>query len=122
MVRDWWLCQVLSVMFELLEYTLQHQLPNFNECWWDHVCYLLYSSFVFLLLLCSAMFGLALLVLAFIVDSRLPGLQHDRYLSRHENLRLSLHENLSLERALGHPQLQVCPPRPRSTPFCVDLY
>lgn len=24
-------------MFEILEYTLEHQLPNFSECWWDHV-------------------------------------------------------------------------------------
>ena len=36
-LRDWWLCFVISVMFEVLEYTLEHQLPNFNECWWDHV-------------------------------------------------------------------------------------
>ena len=27
----------ISVMFEILEYTLEHQLPNFSECWWDHV-------------------------------------------------------------------------------------
>ncbi|MPC39639.1 Phosphatidylserine synthase 2 [Portunus trituberculatus] len=37
LLRDWWLCWVVSVMFELLEYTLEHQLPNFSECWWDHV-------------------------------------------------------------------------------------
>lgn len=36
MLRDWWLCTVTSVMFEILEYTLEHQLPNFSECWWDH--------------------------------------------------------------------------------------
>uniref|UniRef100_A0A834RB05 Phosphatidylserine synthase n=1 Tax=Sarcoptes scabiei TaxID=52283 RepID=A0A834RB05_SARSC len=36
MIRDWWLCTVISIMFELLEYTLEHQLPNFSECWWDH--------------------------------------------------------------------------------------
>lgn len=60
-LRDWWLCTVISIMFEILEYTLevslvgregtldkriyicfffkfwQHQLPNFSECWWDHV-------------------------------------------------------------------------------------
>jgi len=24
-------------MFEVVEYTLEHQLPNFSECWWDHV-------------------------------------------------------------------------------------
>lgn len=35
-LRDWWLCMVVSVMFEVIEYTLEHQLPNFSECWWDH--------------------------------------------------------------------------------------
>lgn len=35
-VRDWWLCMVTSVLFEVMEYTLEHQLPNFSECWWDH--------------------------------------------------------------------------------------
>ncbi|CAG7822093.1 unnamed protein product [Allacma fusca] len=35
-VRDWWMCTVISIMFEILEYTLEHQLPNFSECWWDH--------------------------------------------------------------------------------------
>ncbi len=34
--RDWWLVTVISVMFEFLEYSLEHQLPNFSECWWDH--------------------------------------------------------------------------------------
>jgi hypothetical protein len=33
--RDWWLTTVISVMFEFLEYSLEHQLPNFSECWWD---------------------------------------------------------------------------------------
>lgn len=28
---------IISVMFEFLEYSLEHQLPNFSECWWDHV-------------------------------------------------------------------------------------
>jgi len=37
LLRDWWLCWVISLMFEILEYTLEHQLPNFSECWWDHV-------------------------------------------------------------------------------------
>ena len=36
LIRDWWLCWVISCMFEVLEYTLEHQLPNFSECWWDH--------------------------------------------------------------------------------------
>ncbi|CAG8499237.1 5685_t:CDS:2 [Paraglomus brasilianum] len=35
-IRDYWFCWVLSVMFEIMEYSLQHQLPNFAECWWDH--------------------------------------------------------------------------------------
>ena len=32
--RDWWLTTVISVMFEFLEYSLEHQLPNFSECWY----------------------------------------------------------------------------------------
>ncbi|ORZ36429.1 phosphatidyl serine synthase-domain-containing protein [Catenaria anguillulae PL171] len=35
-LRDYWFCWILSVMFEVCEYSLQHQLPNFAECWWDH--------------------------------------------------------------------------------------
>ncbi|OAF70820.1 hypothetical protein A3Q56_01429 [Intoshia linei] len=35
-LRDYWLCLVISLFFELLEYTLEHKLPNFSECWWDH--------------------------------------------------------------------------------------
>lgn len=35
-IRDWWFCLIMSVMFEVMEYTLEHQLPNFSECWWDH--------------------------------------------------------------------------------------
>ncbi|XP_052271614.1 phosphatidylserine synthase 2-like isoform X3 [Dreissena polymorpha] len=35
-IRDVWFCWVISLMFEILEYTLEHQLPNFSECWWDH--------------------------------------------------------------------------------------
>ena len=34
--RDWWLTTVISVTFEFMEYSLEHQLPNFSECWWDH--------------------------------------------------------------------------------------
>ncbi|KND01631.1 uncharacterized protein SPPG_09115 [Spizellomyces punctatus DAOM BR117] len=36
-LRDYWFCWILSVMFEMMEYSLAHQLPNFAECWWDHV-------------------------------------------------------------------------------------
>ncbi|OAD76739.1 hypothetical protein PHYBLDRAFT_131689 [Phycomyces blakesleeanus NRRL 1555(-)] len=35
-LRDVWCCWILSVTFELLEYSLEHQLNNFAECWWDH--------------------------------------------------------------------------------------
>jgi len=35
-LRDYWFCWILSVSFELAEYSLEHQLPNFAECWWDH--------------------------------------------------------------------------------------
>jgi phosphatidylserine synthase 2 len=34
--RDYWLCWIISVLFEIMEYTFEHQLPNFGECWWDH--------------------------------------------------------------------------------------
>jgi len=36
-LRDYWFCWILSVAFEFAEYSLQHQLANFAECWWDHV-------------------------------------------------------------------------------------
>ena len=35
-LRDVWFCWILSILFELMEYSLEHQLPNFAECWWDH--------------------------------------------------------------------------------------
>ncbi len=36
-VRDWYVCFLLGLGFEALEVTFQHQLANFNECWWDHL-------------------------------------------------------------------------------------
>ncbi len=36
-VRDFKLCQIQSIMFEILEITFRHWLPNFWECWWDHI-------------------------------------------------------------------------------------
>ncbi len=36
-VRDWKLCMFQSVMFEVLEVTFRHWLPNFYECWWDQL-------------------------------------------------------------------------------------
>ncbi|KAJ1915914.1 hypothetical protein H4219_004074 [Mycoemilia scoparia] len=35
-LRDNVMCWILSISFEVMEYSLQHQLPNFAECWWDH--------------------------------------------------------------------------------------
>ncbi|CCW67864.1 unnamed protein product [Phytomonas sp. Hart1] len=37
MLRDWRLVTCLSVAFEVAELSLQHILPNFRECWWDHL-------------------------------------------------------------------------------------
>ena len=34
-VRDVKLCWFLSILFEFMEISLKHQLPNFAECWWD---------------------------------------------------------------------------------------
>lgn len=36
-IRDVKLCWICSVVFEILEVTFRHWLPNFWECWWDHV-------------------------------------------------------------------------------------
>lgn len=36
-MRDIKLCWVCSVIFELTELTFRHWLPNFAECWWDHL-------------------------------------------------------------------------------------
>ncbi|PAA93971.1 hypothetical protein BOX15_Mlig025942g2, partial [Macrostomum lignano] len=35
-LRNYWMCNAISLLFEVLEYSLEHQLPNFSECWWDH--------------------------------------------------------------------------------------
>lgn len=37
MIRSYFSCWVLSVMFEWYELTFRHWLKNFNECWWDHL-------------------------------------------------------------------------------------
>jgi len=34
MLRDWRLCWILGILWEVLEYSFQHILPNFHECWW----------------------------------------------------------------------------------------
>jgi phosphatidylserine synthase 2 len=35
-LRDIWLSMVISVLFEIAEYTFTYLQPNFIECWWDH--------------------------------------------------------------------------------------
>jgi phosphatidylserine synthase 2 len=37
MMRSYFTCWTLSVMFEWYELSFRHWLPNFHECWWDHV-------------------------------------------------------------------------------------
>lgn len=36
-IRDTRLLWILSIMFEWMEITFRHILPNFWECWWDHL-------------------------------------------------------------------------------------
>jgi phosphatidylserine synthase 2 len=36
-LRDWRMVTAISLGFEVIEVTFQHVLPNFRECWWDHV-------------------------------------------------------------------------------------
>ena len=36
-MRDWYLAWACSIGFELCEITFRHWLPNFWECWWDHL-------------------------------------------------------------------------------------
>ncbi|EPY26341.1 phosphatidylserine synthase 2 [Strigomonas culicis] len=36
-MRDWRMVTCISLGFEVLEITFQHILPNFRECWWDHL-------------------------------------------------------------------------------------
>eukprot|EP00899_Mesostigma_viride_P005416 jgi/Mesvir1/14876/Mv05486-RA.1 len=37
LIRNRALCWVSSVLWEILEYSLIHMLPNFKECWWDSI-------------------------------------------------------------------------------------
>ncbi|KAG5509457.1 hypothetical protein JKF63_06767 [Porcisia hertigi] len=36
-LRDWRMVMAVSLGFEVIEVTFQHVLPNFRECWWDHI-------------------------------------------------------------------------------------
>ena len=40
-IRDYYCAWIISASFELVEISLRHMLPNFWECWWDHVSYLI---------------------------------------------------------------------------------
>jgi phosphatidylserine synthase 2 len=37
LIRDVWICWIISIAFELFERALKPWFPNFNECWWDSV-------------------------------------------------------------------------------------
>eukprot|EP01112_Ceratiomyxa_fruticulosa_P016204 TRINITY_DN4861_c0_g1_i1.p1 TRINITY_DN4861_c0_g1~~TRINITY_DN4861_c0_g1_i1.p1 ORF type:complete len:448 (+),score=87.58 TRINITY_DN4861_c0_g1_i1:390-1733(+) len=37
LLRDFYVCWVVSVLFEIWELTFQFMLPNFKECWWDQL-------------------------------------------------------------------------------------
>jgi len=36
-IRDWTIWWMASFLFEVMEVTYKHWLPNFKECWWDHL-------------------------------------------------------------------------------------
>ena len=36
-MRDMYVVWACSIGFELCEITFRHWLPNFYECWWDHI-------------------------------------------------------------------------------------
>ena len=36
-MRDWYVVWACSIGFEICEITFRHWLPNFWECWWDHL-------------------------------------------------------------------------------------
>ena len=36
-MRDWYVAWTCSIGFEICEITFRHWLPNFYECWWDHL-------------------------------------------------------------------------------------
>jgi len=37
LIRDASICWTLSILFEVWELTFEFMLPNFKECWWDHI-------------------------------------------------------------------------------------
>eukprot|EP00026_Physarum_polycephalum_P008132 Phypoly_transcript_08210.p1 GENE.Phypoly_transcript_08210~~Phypoly_transcript_08210.p1 ORF type:complete len:481 (+),score=76.53 Phypoly_transcript_08210:162-1445(+) len=37
LIRDAGICWTISILFEVWELTFEFMLPNFKECWWDHI-------------------------------------------------------------------------------------
>eukprot|EP01113_Clastostelium_recurvatum_P032916 TRINITY_DN4292_c0_g1_i2.p1 TRINITY_DN4292_c0_g1~~TRINITY_DN4292_c0_g1_i2.p1 ORF type:complete len:458 (-),score=145.06 TRINITY_DN4292_c0_g1_i2:34-1407(-) len=37
LLRDLYVCWFASILFEIWEMTFEFMLPNFKECWWDHI-------------------------------------------------------------------------------------
>jgi phosphatidylserine synthase 2 len=37
LLRDWQMCMIYSVSFEIVELSLMWLIPEFQECWWDSV-------------------------------------------------------------------------------------
>lgn len=46
-IRDTKVAWIISASFELIEISFRHWLPNFWECWWDHVSYSFYLQFFY---------------------------------------------------------------------------
>lgn len=44
-IRDTKVAWIISGSFELIEISFRHWLPNFWECWWDHVSSFFYNYF-----------------------------------------------------------------------------
>jgi len=42
-IRDVKMAWICSISFELMEITFRHWLPNFYECWWDHLFFDLFG-------------------------------------------------------------------------------
>ena len=51
-IRDTKIAWIISGSFELIEISLRHWLPNFWECWWDHVSYCFITHFNSYSLIC----------------------------------------------------------------------
>lgn len=107
---------IVSVMFEFLEYSLEHQLPNFSECWWDHVSVQTQEG--------ACEWGDPVSMESPSAPTRLPppvdhgraGVQRTGHLLRHEDTRVALPEDIQVAGSLEHPHLQVRPALPSTGP------